>query len=215
MRFSRFSLVSLISFVSISIVPTASAELSFILNVDRVRDAGGTDYVSTATGLWIVVADTAQDGFQPITSGGVNVNDFVSDNDLVIFRGDFTTFFTDGVATSAATGLNFGNGWDTGDPLAFVWFPTAGTSATSVTGGEDYGIYTSPVPVDSSDAWITPADGTLDHTLQMVTTDNLGLFDPGGTVDPSAATASLQVIPEPSVSLLALLSGLLVFRRRR
>ena len=147
--------------------------------------------------------------------GGVNVGDFTSANDIVIFKGNFSAFAPfDGIASAGSGNLEFGNGWDADDPLAFVWFPTAGSNATSVSAGESYGLYTNPVAQDSSEPWITPANNTTDYVLQLFTDD--GSFIVGnGTVDSGSVAASLQVIPEPSISLLAFLSGLLLFRRRR
>jgi len=191
---------------------TAMAEVSFLLNVDNVNDRSGTD-VATGTGSWLLVADTNQDGFANITSGGVSVSDFASGDDLVIARGDFSLFGTPGVATAAPAGLSFGNGWGEGDPLAFVWFPDGGTDRATTANGDHYGLYTSALGEDSSDPWITPADNTVDHNLTLVTSDS-NFFFGAGSVDPGSVNANMTV-PEPSVSLLGALSVLLLMRRRR
>ena len=208
MRIIRFALFSL---TAISIAPIASAEVSFLINIDAVEDQSSAD-VNMVSGSWILVASTTNSTFEPIVPGGVSVGDFTSGDDLVIVRGTFN--FSNGVASANPTGLSFGNGWDKDDPLALVWFPDGGTARNSVVENDAYGLYTSATGQDSSDPWITPADGELNHALKLLTDDGVGFFG-SGTVPAGDVGAPLRVIPEPSVSLLGLLATLMLFRRRR
>ncbi len=203
------------SLALISAAPIASGEVSFLLNADQLRDDMNSA-VSTATGSWILVADTTLDGFGAITSGGISVDDFIGSQDLIIGKGVFGGGFgIDGAVSAALPGMNFGNGWDTGDPLALVWFPEAGTSPSTIDGGQAYGFYTNAVAQDSSDPWITPADNTSNYKLDALTADGSGFFG-SGTVDSGLVQADRLTIPEPSTSLLGLLSvGFFLGRRKR
>ena len=170
---------------------TALGEISLLLSVDGVNDAGGAD-VSVATGSWMLIADTTGDGFGPIQAGPLALGSTVGSNDLIIVRGDFTTFSTDGVISAAPSGLSFSGDWDEGDRLALVWFPDEGQAPASVEAGDAYGLYHQPAAVGNSQPWVTPADSTFDYNLELLTTDGIGFFGPG-VVDPSEANADLQV----------------------
>jgi len=199
--------------VLFSLAPIASASLTIKVLSETVTDSGGTA-VTTATGTWLLVADTTRDGFNAIGAGGISVNDFIAGDDLVLINGVFGGGFgVDGAINMAMPGLNLTAEWDTGDPLALVWFPEVGAGASSVSDGDSYGSYTSASGEDLSNPWITPADGA-DLDLQALTGATSGFFG-SGTVDPSSLEAGLAVIPEPSATLLVLCSGLLIFRRRR
>lgn len=206
---STLSCVALFSLAS-----SAIGEVSFLLNADTLKD-GSDIAVSTLTGSWILVADTNVDGFGTIGSGGISVNDFVGSSDLIIGKGVFGGGFgLDGAVSESMTGLSFGNGWNTGDPLALVWFPDAGTSPSTIDAGQAYGLYTSATGEDSSDPWITPADNSSNHKLDVLTAGASGFFG-SGTVPNSLVQADRLTIPEPSVSLLGLFSALFLIRRRR
>jgi hypothetical protein len=195
------------------LTPLASAFVTINLVAETVTDLSGTA-VSTASGRWILVADTTRDGFNPIGAGGISVNDFVAGDDLVVVNGVFGGGFgVAGAINVSMPGLSLTSEWDTGDPLALIWFPEIGEGATEVAATDSYGLYTSALGEDLSNPWITPADGA-DHDLQALTAATSGFFGTG-TVDSDSLRAQLAVIPEPSASILALLSGLLILRRRR
>lgn len=181
-------------FVSVS-APAALAEISLLLFVDAVNDRSGSD-VSTSLGSWLLVADTNRDGFGPLRAGPISLGSQVGSSDLIIARGDFTIFATPGVVSANPTRLSFASGWDEGDPIALVWLPGAGSNPTVLAVGDDYGLYHSPTGQDTSARWITPADGTLNYGLHLLTSDGNGFFG-AGSVSPASAIASLQV-GEPS-----------------
>ena len=202
------------SLAIISVAPIASGEVSFLLNADQLRDDSDTA-VTVANGSWILVADTTLDGFGELGAGGIEIDDFVGSQDLIIGKGEFGGGFNiDGAVSDSLPGMNFGNGWDVGDPLALIWFPDAGMTPSTIGGGEAYGFYTSATGEDASDPWITPADGTSNHKLDALTADGSGFFG-SGTVDPSLVQADQLTIPEPSTSLLGLLSLAFFLGRRR
>jgi len=125
---------------------SASATVSFIINVDRVNDAAG-DPVDVAQGIYLLVASTTDATFDPLMPGGISDGDLLAgSDDMVVHRGDFQTFFTPGVINANAS-LALGGGWDAGDPLALYWFPNAGLGATDITAGDSYGLYTSATGV--------------------------------------------------------------------
>ena len=170
---------------------TALAELSFLINVDAVKDQGGSD-VSTATGSWLLVADTTRDGFGTIQAGPIALGGLIGSNDLIVFRGDFTTFATPGVVSSNPA-LILSGGWGEGDPLALVWFPSGGTSPAAVGAGDAYGLYHNASAQDTSAPWVTPADLTFNYPIKLLSSDGNGFFG-AGTVVPATATANLEVV---------------------
>ena len=169
----------------------ATAEISLLLDVERVNDDGGTP-AAVANSSWFLIADTLQDGFGPIQPGAIPVGGLVGSNDLIIAKGNFTAFGVAGVVSANPTALSFGNNWDEGDPLAFVWLPQGGTAPTEVQAGDSYGLYHSPTGEDTSAPWLTPADQTFNYNIQLLTSDGVGLLG-SGTVSPASATASLTV----------------------
>lgn len=197
------------------LIADSDATISFLITGDTLRDSAGAA-VDFSSGLALLVADTAADGFGAVLPSSVGAGDIVNGaDDTIVWKGDFTTFATDGVVNANPTGLNLGGGWDSGDPLALYWFPTGGPAAASVAGGDPYGFYTSVTGQDGSDPWITPTDGTLNHTLTVLTASNSGFFGAGTVPDGSTASALRVAIPEPAAASFLLLTGGLCLARRR
>lgn len=122
--------------------------------------------------------------------------------------------------TTGALDLSSVSGWNAGDPLGLLWFPTLTLASTTIDAGTQYGFYRNGAAVDSTLAWTTPADGTDNYLLGFFTQDG-GELSPGpGAANPAAAgNASFTVggvVPEPSRMMLGLFGILgLAFRRRR
>ncbi len=193
----------------------AFGTITINLELDQIKDPGG----NPADALIILVADTGGDGIQSILiPGGVNVFDFVgeNDNDQVIATG-FTAI--SGVAQLAFPGINFGD-YDTGfeASVAFgvFWINGFTPSGGGLTlfGGENYGFYTDPNGIDGSAPWFAPADGAT-VSLKFHTVD--ALFLGAGTNAAAFGITNLTVIPAPSTYLLMALGGvgLLFYTRRR
>ena len=141
------------------------------------------------------MADTGNDGFGSIEPGNIDVGDFVGDgNDQIIVRADTTTAIA-GAVTVAAPGLNFSDfspNFAPGTVLAFIWIDGLSLDDLTLSGGEMYGIYTNDEEIDSSAAFVAPADGAT-VTLNFFTMDNSALFPASQTNPLSTGRTTLTV----------------------
>ena len=214
---NRILLCSTLLLLAIS---PASATISFLIDGDSLKDSTGGALAQSS--LFMLVSSTTNGTFDAITEGSLTaVGNLLNADDKILFRGNLLgSPDANGVlqiATGALT-LNAGSltNWTVGDPLALLWFPTLTVGSSTIPAGTKYGLYTNASAVDGSDPWITPADGTTDHSLLFYTTDGLNLGP--GSNPASAGNASLTVaaVPEPSRSMLGLIGfGMLALRRRR
>lgn len=197
-----------------------SASILFDVQGELLKSGAGAAIGTNS--LVMLVADTTRNGFATIADGSsLALNSSLnSGDDLVVARWNLSNTATAGVFADTAS-LNLGSGWDNGDPLALLWFPTLTTSALSATGGTSYGMFSGPA-LDGSDAWTTPTDGTNGHKLWFFTTDGVNLpAVPPGSNSASLGNASLSVsggavVPEPSRAfLMAAGLGVMLMRRRR
>jgi len=176
------------------------------------------------SGLVLFVSSTADSTFDSILAGssttvGSTLN---GSDDKIIFRTDLSSYGANGVLdlTTGALDLSTISGWNTGDPLALMWFPTLTTASSTITAGTEYGFYRNSTAVDSTQAWVTPADPTSNYLLGFFTKDGSEL-SPGASASnvASVGNASLTVggvVPEPGRFMLGMLGMLgLVMRRRR
>lgn len=162
--------------------------------------------------LVLLVADTGNNGFSPLTAGTLTVDSLLANSDDLILAMSSVTDLGSFQGVSDSFSGVFHKDWTAGNALALIWF--ADVSGGVLYGDEHYGLFTSAIGEDGSDPWITPANGTFLHTLTFITTSA------GGSVHAdSAGDASLTVaaIPEPATSaacagLLAL--ALVAWRRR-
>ena len=215
--------------ITIASCATSMATISVILQADLLEDNLGAPI--PANSLVMLLVDTTGNGFSAFVPGSstlVSNSPFTAGgDDYVVYRNDLTSYGP-GVldrTLSGASALNLASipGWNTGDPLALVWFvggPTGMTLGnTTITNGSRYGIYSNPLAVDGSRAWVTPTDPTSTANLLFYTKDSSGGdLGPGPTASNlgSAGRASQTVVPEPStLGMLALGVIGLMSRRRR
>ena len=201
-------------------ISPASATISFLIDGDSLKDSTGGALGQSS--LFMLVSSTTNGTFEAITEGSFTaVGSLLNADDRILFRGDLLGSPNVNGVLQVGTGaltLNTGllTNWTVGDPLALLWFPTPTAGSNTIPAGTKYGLYTNASAVDGSDPWITPADGTTDHSLLFYTTDGLNLGP--GSNPASAGNASLTVaaVPEPSRSMLGLIGfGMLALRRRR
>lgn len=202
------------------VISPASATIAFLIDGDTLKDSTGGALGQSS--LFMLVSSTTNGTFDAITEGSFTaVGSLLNADDRILFRGDLLGSPNVNGVLQVGTGaltLNTGllTNWTVGDPLALLWFPTLTAGSNTIPAGTKYGLYTNASAVDGSDPWITPADGTTDHSLLFYTTDGVNLGP--GTNPAAAGNASLTVdaVPEPSRSMLGLLGfGMLALRRRR
>lgn len=204
----------------------SKAAVTFNMSAATLFNSDGSTPVPTS-GLMLLVADTSgtsgagSNGFSSVAAGAsLSLNSYLNGtDDLILAKWALgASSNTAGLFSDAISNLNLGsNGWDAGDPLALLWFPTLTTASATASAGSTYGIYfnsaaAGAASLDGGDQWITPASGT--KALNLFTTAS-GF---GGTHSNAATTASLTVsgVPEPSRALFAALGlGLISLRRRR
>jgi|UniRef100_UPI003784643F MYXO-CTERM domain-containing protein len=193
------------------------ASILFDLSGELLKNNSGVAIPTNA--LILLVADTTNNGFATITDGSsLALNAALnSGDDRVLARFDLSNSGTAGVFAEGPS-LNLGSGWDTGDPLALLWFPALTLASSAASAGDNYGLFSGPA-LNGSDAWITPNDATIGHKLWFFTSDATLLpSPPPGSHASGLGNASLSVtgVPEPSRSLLGLIGlGVLALRRRR
>jgi MYXO-CTERM domain-containing protein len=206
-------LCRLIFFIA-SIASVQAGTISFDLQAESLKDGSGT--ALSVNGLVLLVADTSQNGFATIFEGSsLALNSSLNaGDDRVLARFDLTTNNIPGFLFENPS-ITYGSGWDIGDPLALLWFPTLTTASSTADAGTSYGFFSGP-PLNGSDPWITPADGSSAYKLYFNTTDGANI---PGTHAANLGNASLTVgaIPEPSRALLGMvgLTALGLRRRRR
>lgn len=207
---------ALLAFFVLYLSPSAKAgTILFDLAADILKDSAGNPMVPS--GLVILVADTNQNGFATLAEGSsLALNGFLNGgDDRILGRYDLTKNLTPGYLGENPE-ITYGAGFDVGDPLALLWFPTLTIASNSVAGGTEFGFFSGPA-LDGSNAWVTPAEATSGHKLFFYTSDatNFG----AGSHAASLGNASLTVaaIPEPSRALLGMigLTALGLRRRRR
>ncbi len=211
---------------------SASATISVSLVADQLQGPNGAPL--SRDSLVLLIVSTTNATFEPIAPGSatsVGSPLFSSEtpgDDYIVYR----TFITQDEADFSpgllfkqiddANGgaLNFSTvpGWNPGDPLALIWFPTLTGSSSLITANTRYGQYTNSLAFNGSEPWITPADGTSNYPLRFFTSDAASGEQPAGPTNPAiAGRASLVVAPEPGSAVLAGvgLATLLGRRRRR
>jgi PEP-CTERM motif len=198
------------------------ATISVILQADRLEDHLGNPM--PATGLVLLVVSTTNATFealapnsntavgQPLTAGG---------DDYVVYRGNLTSYGP-GVLDASLSGgsaLNLASvaGWNPGDALALMWFPSLNTASAQIPNGTRYNYYSNPLAADGSQPWVTPNDPTSNYNLLFYTKSSSGGdLGPGPTAsnDATVGRSTQTVVPEPTTIGLAGL-GLLGRRRRK
>jgi MYXO-CTERM domain-containing protein len=199
----------------------SQASISFLVQGDLLKDSGGN--AMAQSGLVLFVSSTSDATFSSVAAGSFTaINSSLNGgDDRVVFKTDLSSFGTNGVLDLATGDLNLSTvtGWNTGDPLALLWFPTLTTASSTIPEGTQYGFYRNAAAVDNTQAWVTPADPANNYLLGFFTKDGVELSPgPGAANLAAAGNASLTVdaAPEPSRSMLGLIGfGMLALRRRR
>lgn len=185
------------------------ADTSLNLFVGHLRLSNGN--LMPSNGLWLVVVDTANNGFSFSSSAvgaPTSLSSFLAGDDLIVGRGNPTE---DGALYNEVVVVTYTNGVSQNDPIAFYWFPSLTLASTTVPAGTAWGTYTDPVGIDGSEPWKMPADTGALITLNFLTQST----EVGSNPD-SAGYASNQMIPEPSTVLLVgmAMAGFWIIRRR-
>jgi hypothetical protein len=103
----------------------------------------------------------------------------------------------------------------TGDPVVLYWFPTLTLSATTVSSGTAYGMYTTNAVLDVTD---TPDGWFVQPAMANNTIGMLTVASGAGSLPESTGKASYVTVPEPSAFLLVAMGlglGITVLRRRK
>jgi hypothetical protein len=214
---------SLIAIAGLIAVTQAHATISFDLEAEVLRDQNGAALPANSL-VWLVAStlDANFSNLQGSITNAVGQTTSPGGDDYIVFKGSVNNGTGELLANPtnlvlAANGGSIPN-WDTGDPLALIWFSGATASTPSLLGGERYGIYTRATAADGSSIWSTPNNNVSNYKLYFFTSDAVDL-NTGGTNTPTSARSSSTVAaaaPEPtSAGLLAMGAVSLMIRRRR
>lgn len=160
--------------------------------------------------LVLLVADTGDNGFTSLLAGSdLSVGSFLNSDDQILFRAvvDSDQFGVGSVVGSANLIFDEFPTLEVGHTLSLIWFSSVTGSSLTLTGGEDYGLFSAGV----EDDWIVPSASSLVE-LSFVTQAAEGSYSD------SLSIASFSVIPEPSTyaALLGIASlGFAALHRRR
>jgi hypothetical protein len=201
---------------------TANATVSFLIDGDLLKNSSGVAIPQNS--LYLLVSSLNSSDFSAITDGSSTaVGSLLNSDDRIIARGNLTAFGENGVLNTSVTGLTLDStvgganaGWNPGDPLALLWFPTLTTASATIGANTTYGLYSNLAAIDGSSSWVTPADATSNYKLFFYNQSGVSLFT--GSNSAASGNASLTVVgvPEPSRSLLGLIGlGVMALRRRR
>ena len=204
------------------------ASVSFFLQVELLNTSAGPGAPTPQSSLVLLLADTARNGFAALQAGtGLTLGSLLGGGDKVLFRANLSALGTNGVLQTSTPSLDLDftgsdsipGSWSVGDPLAIVWFPNLSLSSGLLVGGESYGrltMGTSAFVVGAgSEAFETPANEKPDHRLSYISNEvgANNLFGVRGSGSPTAA--DLVVVPEPSVPLLLMVAGCILYCSRR
>lgn len=213
--------IALSTAIALGITAQSFATISISLQADLLQDNLGN--AIPTTGLYMLVGSTTDLSFGSIQGGSSTaIGSTLSPggDDFILFKGNLTAAGTPGVLDASIGGLNFASipGWNAGDPLALVWFPTLTQASATIPFGTPFGIYTRNTPAagDGSAAWITPADGVSNHPLAFFTQNGETLSTgPTAANGPTAGRSSMNAVPEPSTLGMAALGLIGLMSRRR
>ncbi|MGV3658875.1 MAG: hypothetical protein ACO1TE_01785 [Prosthecobacter sp.] len=219
----------LCSLVGLFASTQAEASISFLIQADELNNSAGTGPMAK-TGLFLLVASTAGDGFAVASSNTINgdvstaigtsLSSLTGGDDRIVFKGALGYPSADGVLDANTGSLNLSSvtGWTTGDSLALLWFPDVAGNASTIPANSSYGFYTRATAADGTSAWVTPSDPTSNYLLGFFTQDGAELSPGPGAANPaSAGNATLVTgVPEPSRAVLGMMGmAVLALRRRR
>jgi len=169
--------------------------------------------VSVATNsLAVLVVDTGMNAFQPLSIGSSLVlGTAIAPGDVII--GEWAVGYASeqaGELVDLTAPLSYaGYGITAGDAVRLYWFPSLGVTDTVIATPTPYGLYSDPVGVDGSAAWVVPVDTGATVDLKFLT-------ESVGGSNPETAGVAMYVVPEPTTLLLAGLGllGVVALRRR-
>ncbi len=199
--------VALISLFAVA----ARADVTINFDAGQLYDQDHTPLPNSS--LVLLIADTGNNGFSPLTSGALMNDSFLANSDdLILAMSSVTDFGAFQGVSDSFTG-SFHDGWNAGDPLALIWFADGNGSLLS--GGEHYGFFHSATGEDDSNPWTTPADGTFVWTLTFLTSSAGGSVHADSLGD---ANLTVTAVPEPATyaaGLAVFVLGFAALRRHR
>ena len=204
-------------------VTAARADVSFLIDGDLLRNSSGVAIPQSS--LFLLVASTSDSIFSTLKEGSLlSVGSIITGaggDDTIVYKGDISSYGVNGVLNTSTPGINFSiaTGWNAGDSLALIWFPTLTISSSTLSAGTPYGIYTNASAVDGSSVWITPSSPSTNYKLLFYTKAGSEV-SPGASASnaATAGNASLTVaaVPEPSTfAMLGIGMGLAGWMARR
>lgn len=205
-----------------------SAGVTLRFASDWLADKDGAGLVNGA--LVMLVIDLDGDGFEPPTTSA-----FAPGNDDVVLgttsTDDFGGFLNRGSANGSFTIGELGTTpadvlvgtIDEGDAIALMWFPDIVeqeylNGSASEPGTVDYGFFRPPVATSGGDEWKIPQDGfDVDLTIRADIPGNVSTPRAGDVpaADLRAVFSTVEIVPEPSTTLLILLGLMAMGGRRR
>jgi hypothetical protein len=200
---------------------SANASVSFSIDGDLLKDSSG--FAIGQNSLFLLVSSLNSANFDAIVAGSsTSVGSLLNTDDRIIARGNLSAFGENGVLNTTVLGTILDStaggsnaGWNPGDPLALLWFPTLTSASGTIGTGTTYGLYTNALAVDGSDPWITPADGVSNHRLYFYNQSGGSLVTGSNSAASGNASLTVVAVPEPSRSLLGLIGFCMVALRRR
>lgn len=165
--------------------------------------------------LVLLVADTGNDGFGPLLSGrALHTGSFLNSDDQILFGTSIDSdSFGAGSIVGSATGLKFSDfpSLTVGRSLALIWFSSA--TSESLSGGEEYGLFTGGLTPLAGNPWAVPAQGALIELSFLTDAVDEGVYS--SLLGQTSHTVS--AIPEPSTYAVLLglaVLGFAAYRRR-
>ena len=183
------------------VIGSAQATISINGDFGILKTANGAAVVPQGGLLQLIATPSGSiSNFSAPTAGS-----FVSGDNIIV--ASFSMNYNSGVTgettnlltniTLQNTGASSPTMFDAGDPLLLRWYPTLTTASTAPGAGATYGQFRTDTAGDGGNAWITPANGTNNYAITLITVSD------GGMQANTAGYANSVVVPEPSTAAIS------------